>query len=82
MSADALPDDMWLAYGGEDGILRIWDVSNGQAKAMMRIDNTILSCAWLGSGGLAIGGPAGLYVFDFQANSTSVPVKGWKSGLL
>ena len=31
----------------------------------MRVDNAISACAWIGSGGLVIGGKAGLYIFDF-----------------
>jgi WD40 repeat protein len=43
------PDGMWLASGGEDGAVRIWDTAAGQARAMMRIDSTVLTCAWLGT---------------------------------
>lgn len=66
------PDGMWLASGGEDGVVRIWDTAAGQARALMRIDSTVLTCAWLGTGGLAVGGPAGLYIFDFHADSASL----------
>jgi hypothetical protein len=32
---------------------------------MMRVDDTIITCAWLGTGGIAVGGTAGLYAFDY-----------------
>ena len=66
------PDGMWLASGGEDGVVRIWDTAAGQARALMRIDSTVLTCAWLGTRGIAVGGPAGLYIFDFHADSASL----------
>ena len=59
------PDGSWLASGGRDGTVRIWDAATGQARALMRVDNGINACAWVGTSGLAVGGPAGLYLFDF-----------------
>jgi WD40 repeat protein len=59
------PDGRWLATGGEDGTLRIWDPATGSVLALMRVEHVIHACAWLGEGGLAVVGEAGLYVFDF-----------------
>jgi WD40 repeat protein len=59
------PDGSWLASSGADGEVRIWDVTTGRAQALMRVDNNIRACAWLGSKALAVGGPRGLYVFDY-----------------
>ena len=67
------PDGRWLASGGEDGTLRIWNVATGQAVTLMRVDNAILECAWLGNKGLVIVGPAGLWTFNFLANDAMVP---------
>ncbi len=58
------PDGSWLSTCGGDEV-RIWDVATGHAQAMMRADSDITTCAWLGSDTLALGGPAGLYLFGF-----------------
>jgi WD40 repeat protein len=63
------PDGSWLATAGSDRTVRIWDVATGQARALMRLDNRVYACAWLGTNGLAIGGLAGLYLFDFLADT-------------
>jgi hypothetical protein len=63
------PDGSWLASGDDDGTVRIWDVATGQARALMRLDSRVYACAWLGTNGLAIGGLAGLYLFDFLAGT-------------
>ena len=39
------PDSRWLATGGSDGTVRIWDAAADQARAVMRIDNMIFACA-------------------------------------
>jgi WD40 repeat protein len=59
------PDGAWVAGGGVDRAVRIWSAASGQAAAMMRVDSVVSACAWIGSGGFAIGGDAGLYAFDF-----------------
>ena len=59
------PDGSWLATGSWDGTVRIWDVATGQTRAPMRLDNSVKAAAWLSAGALVVGGPAGLYVFDF-----------------
>jgi WD40 repeat protein len=68
------PDGNWLATTGSyDQTVRIWDVATWQTRAMMRLDDSINACAWLRSNGLAIGGPAGLYLFDFLNVTPSAP---------
>ena len=72
------PDGSWLASVGDEGTMqigevRIWDAATGQARALMRVDNMISACAWLGTGGLAAGGAAGLYLFDFLSDIVSTP---------
>jgi WD40 repeat protein len=69
------PGGDWLATGGDDQTLRIWDVTRWQAKSMMRVENAIFTCTWLrgrGYGMLACAGPAGLYMFDFLTDATSL----------
>jgi len=63
------PDGSWLPAGGDDGTVRIWDAATGQARTLMRVDNGINACAWVGTSGLAARGPAGLYLFDFLAGT-------------
>jgi WD40 repeat protein len=63
------PDGNWLASGGADGELRIWDTATRQQQALMRVENSIHACTWLGTFGLAVGGWAGLYLFDFFAGT-------------
>jgi WD40 repeat protein len=63
------PDGGWLASGSHDRTVRIWDTATGKAAALMRLDNNINACAWLDTNGLAVGGPAGLYLFDFLAGT-------------
>ena len=70
------PDGRWLASGGEDGTLRIWNVATSQAVTLMRVDNAILECAWFGNKSLVIVGPAGLWTFNFLADDAhGRPVK-------
>jgi len=60
------PDGSWLASGGRDGTVRIWDPVTGQKIGLMRVDNTINACASLNVNTLAVGGAAGLYLFEFS----------------
>ena len=64
------PDGSWLASVSRDGTVRVWDAASGHAQALMRVDNNIIACAWLGSYALAVGGSAGLYLFGFLAGTT------------
>jgi len=71
------PGARWLATGGDDRTVRIWDAASWRARALMRVEDRILACAWLGAGGLAVG-RAGLYLFDFlpgtAAFANNVPI--------
>jgi WD40 repeat protein len=66
-------DGRWLASGGSDGTVRIWDTTRWQAQTLMRVDGQIFTCAWLGADGIACGGSAGLYVFDFLGGTDLLP---------
>jgi WD40 repeat protein len=68
------PDGSWLASGGWDGTVRIWDVATGQVRALMRLDNSVNSYAWLGTNTLAVGGSAGLYLFGFLTDDSMVGI--------
>jgi WD40 repeat protein len=63
------PDGSWLATGGSDGTARIWDAATRQPRALMRVENPIVACAWHGTGKLAVGGPGGLFLFDFLTDA-------------
>ena len=65
------PDGSWLATGGQDGTVRVWDVATRRAEALMRIDGSIRATAWIGSNALAVGGSAGLHLFDFLTGTGS-----------
>jgi WD40 repeat protein len=54
-----------LASAGDDGTVRIWNPAAGQVQALVRVDGPLLACAQIGVAGLASGGKAGLYGFDY-----------------
>jgi WD40 repeat protein len=58
-------DGKWLMTGGEDAALRIWAASTWAIRAIMRVENTILSCAWIGTDRVAVGSRVGLYQLEF-----------------
>ena len=66
----AAPDGTWLASGGWDKAVRIWSMPGGQCQAMMRLDNSADGMTWLDTTALAIGGTAGIYLFDFLTYPT------------
>ena len=57
--------------------MRIWDSATGHTRALMRVDNDLTSCAWLGSDALVFGGVAGLYVFGFLTGKS--PTVNWRA---
>jgi WD40 repeat protein len=65
------PDSNWLATSSSDGVVRIWEVGTGRTRAMMRMDSALLTCAWIDSHGIVVGGDAGVYLFDFLAGADS-----------
>jgi WD40 repeat protein len=64
------PDGSRLASAGQDRSVRIWEVASGQPCALIRVENDLLACAWLGMNALAAGGFAGLYLFDFLTDAS------------
>jgi WD40 repeat protein len=66
------PGGAWLATGGDDKSVRIWDVSIWQVSALMRLEKRVDACAWLTAETLAVGGLAGLYLFDFLADGQAM----------
>jgi WD40 repeat protein len=64
------PDAAWIAIASKwDGTVRIWDTATGKISAQMRLESRVNSAAWLGLGALALGGSAGLFLFDFITDS-------------
>ncbi len=53
-----------LAAEHDDRVIVVWDIATWQPLAFMRVDDTVYALAWLGGTGLAVGGRAGLYLFD------------------
>lgn len=64
------PDGLWAATVCKDRTLQIWEIASGQLRAMMRCEDDVYECAWVPHGRLlAVGGHAGLYLFDFDPGS-------------
>ena len=62
------PDGSWLASGSRDNSVRIWETGSARTGALMRLEGSVNSCAWLGTNGLVVGGLGGVYTFDFLAD--------------
>jgi WD40 repeat protein len=69
------PDGSWLAVGSADGTVRIWDVAARHIEALIRVEGSVNAAAWVGSSALAVGGSAGLYIFDFLTDTTKPTAK-------
>jgi WD40 repeat protein len=54
-----------------DWTIQVWNPATGSALALMRVENAINACAWIGTTGLALGGEAGIYIFDFLTSNLS-----------
>ena len=78
-AAAVAPGGAWLATGDKAGTIRIWDVATRRAQALMRVDGSVRACTWLGPDALAVGGSAGLYLFDFLASSQQLTSEGLNS---
>jgi len=60
------PDRRWIATI-VGGMLRIWEAATGLPVAAMRVEHVASTCAWTTDGrSIGVGGPAGLYLFDFH----------------
>ena len=51
--------------------MRIWDTATGKISAR-RLESRVNSAAWLGLGALALGGSAGLFLFDFITDTLAL----------
>jgi hypothetical protein len=59
------PDGKWLAACSTNGSMWISNTPALENQVLMRMDSKISSCIWLDHEKIAIGGTAGLCVFDF-----------------
>jgi len=67
------PDGSWLSTGSADRTVRIWNMAAGQVQALMCLDNRVHVTSWVNGGTLAVGGRAGLYLFDFLTGTSPPP---------
>jgi WD40 repeat protein len=72
-------DRNWLASGGDDGTVRIWDVANSQEQAILKVDahNTVTALALAPNGSwLASGGKGGIVrVWDVASGKQTAAMK-------
>lgn len=64
-------DGSRIATTSDDRTVRVWDAATGHVQALLRVEEAIFACAWLGVRGLAVGGPAGLGMLDFLDGTTT-----------
>jgi len=69
ISAMAVTSDGHWVAGVEDATVRIWETGTGRSRALMRVENAISAFVLVGAGGIAATSWAGLYMFDFLADS-------------
>jgi WD40 repeat protein len=60
---------------GDDKTVRIWDTASWLEQASMRTDSPAKACAWLGNSTLAVGGSAGLYLFELLTDALPTDAK-------
>ncbi|WP_405679910.1 WD40 repeat domain-containing protein [Streptomyces xanthophaeus] len=64
------PDGLWLATGGWDRTVRIWNATTGHPVTMMRFEEPVYACTWAPDGhSLAVGSVGGLYLYEFRSES-------------
>lgn len=69
------PDGLWLAAGGEDGRVRIWNAESGEVAATLPTDSQpVWSVAWSPDGGLLAAGNTGSRVAGGTVSVWQAPV--------
>jgi WD40 repeat protein len=67
------PAGNWLAIAGQDQTVLVCDTATWTAQALIRVENKIHACAWLGTKGLAAATQVGLHLYDFLTGTTPPP---------